>query len=279
VKTSVIPSGVEGSNRETERQHRGILRLRFASLTMTLIGVLVFGVVKIPAERALLLQHRQSGFRNIAFDIDLREKLGQLGFVAALSGFRAFVADILFIRAHVAWERMEWNRVLFLFRQVTTLQPRSVLFWETAGWHMAWNASMAALNDSRQPRLALRVKAEREYYALGKDFLARGIKNNPDKPQLYEAMARLYQQKYHDHERASEYYAKAAALPGAPSFDKRFSAYELSYCGGREREAYEALHHLYNVGERERLPTLIARIKSLETKLDIPPEQRIPDSR
>jgi len=36
------------------------------------------------------------------------------------------------------------------------------------------------------------VKAQREYFALGKDFLERGIKNNPDKPQLYEALARLY---------------------------------------------------------------------------------------
>jgi hypothetical protein len=243
------------------------------------VGILfIFGALKIPAEHALLVQHRQSGFRKVAFDVDLREKIGQLGFVAALSGFRAFVADILFIRAHVAWERTEWNRVLFLFRQVTTLQPRSVLFWDTAAWHMAWNASAAALNDSRQPRLALRVKAEREYYALGKDFLERGIKNNPDKPQLYEAMARLYQQKYHDHELASEYYAKAAALPGAPSFDKRFSGYELSYCAGREREAYQALHHLYDLGEKERVPTLIARIKFLETKLDIPPEQRISDN-
>jgi hypothetical protein len=237
----------------------------------------MFGAIKIPAEQALLVQHRQSGFRTVAFGIDLRERLGQLGFVAALSGFRAFVADILFIRAYVAWERTEWNRVLFLFRQVTTLQPRSVLFWETAGWHMAWNASAAALNDSSQPRLALRVRAEREYCALGKDFLERGIKNNPNKPQLYEAMARLYQQKYHDHERASEYYARAAALPGAPGFDKRFAAYELSYCAGREREAYEALHHLYDLGEQERAPTLIARIKFLETKIDIPSEQRIPD--
>ena len=240
-----------------------------------LLAVLALGAVKVPGEHALLMQHRQWGFREVKFDVDLRERLGQLGFIAALSGFRAAVADILFVQAHVAWERTEWSRVLLLFRQVTTLQPHCVLFWDTAAWHMAWNASVAALTDPNQPRLALRVKAEREYYALGKDFLERGIKNNPDKPQLYEALARLYQEKYRDHARASEYYAKAAALPGAPSFDKRFSAYELSYCENREREAYEHLRHLYDLGERERVPTLIARIKFLETKLDIPETQRI----
>ena len=144
---------------------------------------------------------------------------------------------------------------------------------------MAWNASVAAMNDRTQPRLALRVKAQREYFALGKDFLERGIQNNPDRPQLYEALARLYKEKYKDHERAAEFYAKAAALPDAATFDRRFSAYELSYCEGREREAYERLRGLYDEGEQERLPTLITRLKFLEDKLNIPQDQRIPDKK
>ena len=245
-------------------------------VALALAVLLAFGVIKLPAERAIALQHRQLQFAEIA-NLDLREKLGQVGFIAALSGFRAAVADLLFIEAHIAWERTEWGRVLFLFRQVTTLQPHVPLFWDMAAWHMAWNASAAAINDSSQPRMALRMKTQRDYFALGKDFLERGIKNNPDKPQLYESLALLYREKLNDHERASECYAKAAALPGAHSYDKRFSAYELSYCEGREREAYERLRALYDEGERERLPTLIRRLKVLEEKLAIPPEQRIPD--
>ena len=241
--------------------------------------LLTFGVMKLPAERALTLQLRSAAggeFGDI-MNLDLREKIGQLGFIAALSGFRAAVADLLLIEAHVAWERTEWGRVLFLFRQATTLQPHVPLFWDMAAWHMAWNASAAAMNDASQPRMALRMQAQREYFVLGKDFLERGIKNNPDKPQLYETLARLYRDKYSDHARASEFFAKAAALPEAPSYDKRFSAYELSQCEGREREAYERLRMLYNEGEKERLPTLIKRLKFLEEKLAIPAEQRIPD--
>jgi hypothetical protein len=235
--------------------------------------------MKLPAEHALSLQHRSAsgGQSDDLANLDLREKLGQLGFVAALSGFRGMLADFLFIQAHAAWERTEWGRVLFLFRQVTILQPHVPLFWDMAAWHMAWNASAGAMNDPSQPRLALRVKAQREYFALGKDFLERGVKNNPDKPQLYEALARLYREKYNDHARASEFYAKAAMRPGAPSYDKRFSAYELSYCDGREREAYERLRALYDEREKERLPTLIKRLKFLEEKLNVPLEQRIPD--
>jgi hypothetical protein len=250
--------------------------MRFAVILAIVFG---FGALKLPMEHNLLAQHRQSHFGAVEFNLGLREQIGQLGFIAALSGFRSIVADVLFIQAHVAWEQTQWARVLFFLRQVTTLQPRSVLFWDMAAWHMAWNASVAAMNDRAQPRLALRLKAQREYFDLGKDFLERGIRNNPEKPQLYESLARLYKEKYNDHAHAAEFFAAAAAVPGAPSYDKRFAAYELSYCEGREQEAYQALRRLYAMGEKERLPTLITRLKFLEDKLQIPPEQRIPDEK
>ena len=246
-------------------------------LSVIVVLLIVFGAMKLPAERALAKEHAKLNIRAVTFDLGLREQLGQLGFIAALSGFRSLVADVLFIQAHVAWERTEWGRLLLLFRQVTTLQPRGILFWDMAAWHMAWNASVAAMRDPAQPRLILRRKAEREYFDLGRDFLERGIRNNPERPQLYEALARLYREKYKDHARASEFYEKAAALPGAASYNKRFAAYELSYCEGREAEAMQRLRQLYDLGENERLPTLISRLKFLEEKLQIPAADRIPD--
>ena len=244
---------------------------------IALAVLIVVGLLKLPVERDLARLHRQEHFGGVEFNLDLREKLGQLGFIAALSGFRGVVADALFIQAHAAWENTQWGRMLWLFRQVTTLQPRVLMFWDIAAWHMAWNASVAAMNDTNQPRQALRVKAQREYFAIGKELLERGIKNNPDRPELYEALARLYKEKYKDHERAAEYYAKAAKLPEAAPWDRRFSAYELSYSEGREREAYDRLRSLYDEGEKERLPNLIKRLRFLEDKLSIPQEQRIPE--
>jgi hypothetical protein len=242
-----------------------------------LAAILVFGVLKLPAERSLAQEHRESHLADVDLNLNLREKIGQVGFIAALSGFRAMLADFLFIQAHAAWEQTEWGRVLFLFRQVTALQPHVPFFWDMAAWHMAWNASAAAINDRSQPRQALRVKAQREYFAIGKDFLERGIKNNPRNPKLYETLAILYRDKYNDHARASEFFRKAADCPGAPSYEKRFSAYELSYCEGWEPQAYIQLRRLYDEGGQERLPTLIKRLKYLEGKLNVPKEQRIPE--
>src|SRR6185436_18019031 len=132
-----------------------------------------FGWSRVPMEHALSKTQRQLHFQTVNFNLDLREQMSQLSFVAALSGFRSLVADALFLQAHVAWERTEWGRLLLLFRQVTALQPRTLLFWDMAAWHMAWNAGTAALNDPSQPRLALRIKAQRDYLPLGRDFLER----------------------------------------------------------------------------------------------------------
>ena len=249
---------------------------RFAFVAL---GLLSWGALKLPAENALFHARAQRSLLSVPLHLALREQLGQLGFVAALGGLRAVAADFLFIKAYVAWERTEWSRVLLLFRQVTTLQPHNVMFWDAAAWQMAWNASAAALNDPRQPRLALRVKAQREYFALGRDFLERGIRNNPERPELYEALARLYREKFKDHLRAAEYFAKAAEKPGAHRYARRFAAYELSYSPGHEREAYEELARLYSLGEQERLPTLLSRLKYLEDKLNVPPGLRIPENR
>jgi len=244
---------------------------------ITVIALMLgFGAIKLPLEHRLNSLQQQLRLDPVRFDLDLREQVGQIGFVAALSGFRAIIADLVFIQAHVAWEQTEWGRLLLLLREATTLQPHAILFWDMAAWHMGWNASAAVVQDSNtQP--ALRLKIQREYYNLARDFLERGIRNNPDQPRLYESLARLYKEKYNDHARAAEFFAKAAAQPGAPSYDKRFAAYELSYCQGREREAYQELRRLYDMGEQERLPTLISRLKYLEAKLNIPWDQRIPE--
>ncbi len=249
--------------------------IRGALLALLLLG---FGALRVPIESSLAAQHRSAYFHEAKLGLDLREQIGQLGFLAALSGFRSLVADVIFIQAHVAWEQTQWGRVLLLFREATTLQPRSLLFWDMAAWHMAWNASVAALRDESQPNETLREKAAQEYIALGKDFLVRGIKNNPDRPQLYEALARLEKDKLHDHAEAARLYAQAARLPGAMEYVERFAAYELSYAPGHERAAYDALLQLYRRGPQERLPTLLKRLKFLENQLDIPLDQRIPDT-
>src|SRR5438105_477671 len=97
-------------------------------LALLLAGLLGFGALKLPFEAQLAAAHRAAFFRGARLDLSLRERVGQMGFLAALSGFRALVADALWIHANVAWERTEWGTMKLDFDTVTTLQPRCVLF-------------------------------------------------------------------------------------------------------------------------------------------------------
>lgn len=239
------------------------------------VVLLAFGAAKLPVEKRLTAEHRAAFFHGAKLNLGLRQEIGQLGFLAALSGFRALVADLLWIQAHVAWENTQWGRMALLFNNATALQPRNTMFWDMAAWHMAWNASVAAMQDPRQPREALRRKAQREYFEMGRDFLERGIANNPDKPALYERLGWLLADKFQDHCGAAAAYRKAAAFPDAMGYVKRFAVYELAKCPGHEREAYEGLLALYKQGQSQWLPTLLRQLQGMEEKLNVPAEQRV----
>ncbi len=55
-----------------------------------------------------------------------------------------------------------------------------------------------------------------------------------------------------------------------PDYVKRFYGYELAQCPGHEKEAYEYLRKRYEMGDKERLPSLINYLKKLENDLDVP---------
>lgn len=245
------------------------------------LAILVFGGARLPFERHLAAMQNAAGFRTTKLDLTLREQLGQMGFVASLSGFRSLIAAYLFLEAYDAWTTpigdtgQQWSRMANLLRTITTLQPKSEMYWDMAAWHMAYNASVAALEDERQPSEPLRRRAQRQYWDLGKKFIEDGIANNPRSPKLRATLARILLEKYDDHCAAADAFAAAAAQPGALPYLRRAAAYELAKCEGREQEAYKALLDLYNGGDSERTPSVIASIKRLEDKLGIPPEQRI----
>ena len=246
----------------------------FRSLAAVLL-LGVAGAVLLPWQASLHKEEIDAHFGGIPMNLSLREQVGQSGFLAALSGFRSPLAACLWIEAHTAWENTEWGRMQSLFNTVTTLQPHTLLYWDIAAWHMAWNASTAALQDTRQQSQLLRERARSQYIALGRDFLERGIRNNPDKYLLYERLGILLRDKEKDHAGAAEAFAKAASFPDAPAYIRRFAAYESALAPGREREAYDRLHALYDEGQKTWSPSMISRIRALEEKLGISQEQRM----
>src|SRR5882724_5806963 len=70
-------------------------------------------------------------------------------------------------------------------------------------------------------------------------------------------------------------FRKSVTSTRTPFLHERFSAYELSYCEGREREAYDRLRTLYQRGEKEHLPRLLNQLRVMEERLKIPANERI----
>lgn len=237
--------------------------------------ILVFGAIRLPFEVRLEQEQRALHYHGAKIDLSLRQRLSQMGFVAALSGFRAVVATVLNLEAYTAWQRVEWGRLKLTYDTICALEPRNMQSWDTAAWHMAYNASVAARENKAQPRVALRIKAEREYFKLGEDFMLRGIENNPDHALLFERLATIYRDKFKDPEKAMHYYEEAAKRPDAMQYVHRFAVYELAKIPGREREAYARLKELYEKSEDERLPTLLRLLGEMEEKLDVPKDQRL----
>ena len=237
--------------------------------------VLAFGLVRWPLERALARERVASAVGSSTLALGVRERVTQNEFIAALGGFRSLVADLLWIEAQTDWEHVEYGKMNVKFSTVTALVPHNVMFWDMAGWHMAYNASVAVMEDRNEPKIAVRKKHQREYFLLGKDYVERGIANNPQSAVLNHQLGEIYQRKLEDHLAASAAYDRAATCPDALSYEKRMAAYELAKVPGHEREAWQRLRALYDMGPQERLPTLEKDLRALEEKLDLPPEQRV----
>jgi hypothetical protein len=245
-------------------------------IVAVLFGLLAFGVLKTPAEHHLLEEQRASGFQLAQVNNNTRAQLGQMGFVAALSGFRAVMADLLWIRAGNAFEATDWNRLEMFLHSATQLQPRAIIFWEMSHYHMAYDAAIAVKGDEqRQPNQALRRRAEREFHQIGEGFLLRGIGFNPESARLYECLGNLYKNRMQDHLKASQSYAMSAQRAAAMGYVRRFAVFELAKVPGMESEAYEQLKELYLEGPHQRVPTLLTLLKEMEQKLAVPEDLRV----
>jgi hypothetical protein len=241
-------------------------------LVLTLLG---FGLLKTPLEQALVAAQRAHGFQLAELSLSTREQLGQAGFVAALSGFRAVRADMLWIRAGTAFEQTAWSRMELLLRSATQLQPKATQFWEMAQYHMAYDAATSArYNEKALPSSALRRKAEMQFIRIGEGFLKDGLAFNPQSARLWERLGDLYSRRLENHLLASEAYTKASLAPKSPSYLRRFAAYELAKIPGQEAAAYQRLKELYLEGSAQRLPTLVRLVSELEEKLAVPQDQR-----
>ena len=246
-----------------------------------LSAILIAGVLlKMAVEGNIEKLRADSNLGKISFSTEVRAKLGQNLAVALLGGFRGVVADFVWFEVETAYEEQIWYKLKEQAELVVVLQPHCVLFWDMGFWHMAYNASYAESKNFRYPNQAYRLKAQQDWIHAGKEFLERGIQNNPTGYQLYFSLGYLIcdRFKFNDPLSSIPYLKKAASDPNAPSYVVRMIGHMYEK-GGKKEEAYQWWKQLWLQDHKKNPQQLWDKIAEWgyqsEEKLNIPSSERV----
>ena len=243
-----------------------------AAVAVALVLLLVWGGAKIPWEKAMARDQRKAtyGFSGPT-TVAIREKVGQGLALAALGGFRGLAANALMLQAHGAWEEQQWVRVRSALELATMLQPRVAVFRDTASWHLAWNAAVAAERYSGETSETKRKMEARRWVEAGRDLLERGTKAVPEKALLFQRLGDLYWQRLGDYQEAAKCYREALSKGDAPPYLERFVGYALEKAGDKQGalEYFKNLRReMGDVPSQARRPEVVEReIKRLEKEV------------
>ena len=254
-------------------------RLRRAALVALLLGL--WAPFKIVWEQHIAREQDFLRYRGAPMSRQLRDELGQGLTIGVLSGMRSVVADFVWLNVTVAWENEEWFRMGGYINLCTALQPRAPVFWNMGAWHLAYNASIAAMEDPTQPNELRRIKASRFWIDRGLEIYKRGIENNPTNWRLWSDTGMLYDKRIKDYQTAAYYYQKASEMPDAPIYLERFPAIMYGEAGNDQAAyaSWRALWERLTPQEREMKfhwkEKIESNIRRLEQKLSIPKEKRV----
>jgi tetratricopeptide (TPR) repeat protein len=201
--------------------------------------------------------------------------LGQGLVVGVLGGFRAILADFLWIRTNTIWERRDRAKLDAMVRLVTTLDPRPEFFWingsrmiayDVPNWRIREEGGYDAVPEVRQKAI------DREQAGQALELLDEALEFHPDKAKLYLEKGQIYLNRLKDYANAAQWFQKASQQDDAPYFAARIYA-ELLRRQGKDAEAYAFLKNLHR--ELPDVPfaqkgIILERIRELEKTLQIP---------
>lgn len=252
---------------------------RLRSLAVVLVGLFAAGL----ATRYLVEDRvwKQVRAEEPALRLEsLDGAMGQGITLGLLGGFRALVANALWLRGAYAWEKNDLPQTQTMIKLTTTVDPRPLYFWQNGSRIIAYDIPswrIEARGGYDVVPEAVQRQFDGEQAKVGLALLRKGLEFHPDDPLLYVEIANIYQRRLKDVATGAEYYKKAADQPNAPYYAARIYA-ELLRNLDRKQEAYDYLRQL--------MPTLpdddafamkwvvYDRIRELEEELSIPQEKR-----
>ena len=244
------------------------------------LAIIAMGALRLPFERQLTLELDQEGLLPPKLEVRTGEKIGQTFSAVSLGGLRTLVATFLNLRAFSYFTEQKWSDVAETFNLIVDLAPRTRYYWDTGSWHQAYNAASYYLYESDLPALRRKL-AWRESIESGRDFLVRGIRNNPKDPFLRERLGVLlsdsnkiaaFGDPAESYLQAYDYYMSAVETGNARGYAKRAALYSLARVPGREKQALDLALEIQKEQGRA-MPTMLGLLYTLRFHQN--PEQSV----
>lgn len=199
---------------------------------------------------------------------------GQGTLLALLGGFRALVADALWIQLYVRWEQHDLAATDALVRLVPAVDPRPVYFWlngarilahDLSAWRVWQAGGYERVPVDRQHA----IDAEQGRRAL--QHLEQAAAFHPQNPDLWIERGIIELNRLRDPLAAAASFRRAWEARG-PYYAARLHA-EMLRRGGRPREALEWLKKLHPTlpaeDEAAAADVVLGRMRELERELGI----------
>lgn len=235
-------------------------------LTAAATVLVVAGIVRMPVEQALTADLREQGMLSKPLDIDTRKKVGQGFWAVSLGGLRTLVATVMNLRAFSFFENQQWTQLAETYDTIVQLAPNTDYYWDTASWHMAYNAAAYYQTSSDLPELRRRAEW-RQWIERGTAFLEEGTRQNPDSWYLWSRLGWIYADpnKLVDYEKSAAAYQNSVEAGNALPYVRNGAAYALARVPGREKEALKLVREIHKT-PRGRVPTMNSLRFALENE-------------
>ncbi|PWM28724.1 MAG: hypothetical protein DBX55_08815 [Verrucomicrobia bacterium] len=162
---------------------------------------------------------------------------------ALLGGYRSLIADFVWIKAYIDWERKNYIDCLAALELATSLDPETITFWTQGASIIAFDTPHWLIARSAEKIDAEMEKSIRRRQAkIALKFLDRGIAAFPDEARLWLTKGQIYIIALSDYKGAQDCYAKIVDIYGndAPVYILRIYAALLAR-NGHFGEAADAL--------------------------------------
>ena len=157
---------------------------------------------------------------------------GKAAVFAVFGGYRAAIADFVWLKAYLAWEKRDYGKCLSNIELSVDIDPANIAFWSLGANIIAYDTPHW-LFDGRAASPAVEKSIRRRQARLALDFLDRGIAANPQSRRLKLDKALVYSFALGDKQSALRCHL-AACDAGAPIYVVRDCANMLEECGRSE---------------------------------------------